>query len=164
MFRVLPNEEKMYRFPTLNFCTMFISVHVKFSWSDYKFNFPLNIWTDHRVTRDALKTHQLYIKNDYDGKIHIHVYENMQLRLKDFIYALNSARTKGPIKKVDPLWKGPETVTKGGQGRPNTMLGIVIFPGYFGITLGIARTLNIRAPYLDILAQLFLDPQVMCRT
>lgn len=40
------------------------------------------------------------------------------------------------------------------------MLANDIFPGYFRITLEIAQTLYLRAPWLDILAKLFLNQEM----
>lgn len=72
---------------------------------DYVSRLQDSIQTAHEVARDVLKTHQIHMKRDYAVKIHTREYA-----VGDLIYVLDSAKTKGRSKKLDPPWKGPGIV------------------------------------------------------
>lgn len=61
-----------------------------------------SIRTAHEVARAVLKTYQVHMKRDYDVKIHTREYA-----IGNFVYVLDSAKTKGRSMKLDPPWKGP---------------------------------------------------------
>lgn len=74
---------------------------------DYVTRLQESIRTAHEVARDVLKTQQVHMKRDYDIKIHAREYA-----MGDFVYVLDSAKTKGRSKKLDPPWKGPGIVVQ----------------------------------------------------
>lgn len=59
-----------------------------------------SIRTAHEVARAVLKTYQVHMKRDYDVKIHTREYA-----IGNFVYVLDSAKTKGRSMKLDPPWK-----------------------------------------------------------
>lgn len=67
---------------------------------DYVTRLQESIRTAHEVARDV-KAHQVHMKRDYDVKINTREYA-----MGDFFYVLDSAKTKGGSKKLDPPWKG----------------------------------------------------------
>lgn len=76
---------------------------------------------------------------------------------------ISSPDTSTAIKRFRNLPMG-QNVLYEARNLGEKIYGNVIFPGYFGILLGINRTLNLRAPCRDILAELFLDSQEMYKT
>ena len=78
------------------------STNVSVDYEDYVSRLQESIRTAHEVARDALKIHQVHMKRDYDVKIH-----TREHAVGNFIYVLESAKTNGRSKKLDPPWKGP---------------------------------------------------------
>lgn len=74
---------------------------------DYVTRLQESIRTAHEVARDVLKTQQVHMKRDYDVKI-----QTREYAMGDFVYVLDSAKTKGRSKKLDPPWKGSGIVVQ----------------------------------------------------
>jgi hypothetical protein len=72
------------------------------SLDDYVKRLRKGIWTAHETARDTLETTQNTKKRDYDVRI-----LERQYKVGDIVYVLDTAKTKGRAKKLDPPWKGP---------------------------------------------------------